>query len=121
MVLILGALGAGKLAYAHSLGYADAQIAQAVLDDRPALAGLETLVRSDPADADALFGALCKKELVLCCEVGCGVIPLDRADRAYREAVGRLCTRLAAEATAVVRVIAGIPVAIKGELPCARS
>ena len=118
MVLILGALGAGKLAYAHSLGYADAQIAQAVLDDRPALAGLETLVRSDPADADALFGALCKKELVLCCEVGSGVVPLDPGERAWREATGRLACALAKEAETVVRVTAGIPVVLKGEWKC---
>lgn len=28
-------------------------------------------------------------------EVGYGVVPIDAFDRAYREAVGRICTKLA--------------------------
>lgn len=118
MVLILGGVGAGKTEYARSLGFRDADFTHDCTDDRPVLADLETLMRGG---AEPPFDALCKKELVLCCEVGSGVIPLDRADRAYREAVGRMCVRLAKEATAVVRVTAGIPTAIKGTLPCARS
>lgn len=116
MVLILGGCGAGKTAYALSLGYTEADLSNDPSDGRPVLTGLEAVVREG---RDAPPDMLLKKELVLCAEVGSGVIPLDRADRAYREAVGRLCVQLAKEATAVVRVIAGIPVAIKGELPCA--
>ncbi len=118
MVLILGGFGAGKTAYARSLGYTDADFTTDVSDGKPVLVGLEALVRRDPEHADALFVPLCKKDLVLCCEVGSGVIPLEKADRAYREAVGRLCVRLAAEANAVVRIVAGIPTVLKGELPC---
>ena len=55
---------------------------------------------------------------MLCREVGSGVIPMDKADRDWREATGRLCCALAQEATAVIRIVAGIPVALKGELPC---
>ena len=118
MVLILGGVGAGKTAYARSLGYTDADFTTDVSDEKPVLCHLEALVRRDPDAADALFLPLLQKELVLCCEVGSGAIPLERTDRAYREAVGRLCVRLAKEASAVVRVVAGIPVVIKGELPC---
>ena len=46
------------------------------------------------------------------------MVPIDRADEAYREAVGRLCCALAAEADAIVRVTAGLPQYIKGEKPC---
>lgn len=56
--------------------------------------------------------------VVTCDEVGCGVVPIDRADEAYREAVGRLCCALAAGADAVMRVTAGLPQYIKGEKPC---
>lgn len=56
--------------------------------------------------------------VVTCDEVGCGVVPIDRADEAYREAVGRLCCALAEQADAVVRVTAGLPQYIKGEKPC---
>lgn len=118
MVLILGARGAGKADYVRSLGYSG--LGTALSDNSPVLYGLEALVRENPERADALLDALCKKELVVCQEVGGGVIPLQKEDRAYRDAVGRLCVRLAKEATAVVRVVAGIPIAVKGELPCAR-
>lgn len=56
--------------------------------------------------------------VITCDEVGCGVVPIDRADEAYREAVGRLCCALAAGADAVMRVTAGLPQYIKGEKPC---
>ena len=118
MVLILGGIGAGKTAYARSLGYTDADFTTDVSDEKPVLVGLEALVRRDPEQADALLLPLLQKELVLCCEVGSGVIPLERQDRVWRDAAGRLCVRLAKEASAVVRVVAGIPVVIKGELPC---
>ena len=39
-------------------------------------------------------------------------------ERRGREAVGRLCVRLAQRAECVVRMVCGIPTVIKGELPC---
>ena len=119
MVLILGGKGAGKKAYARSLGYTDAQMSADPASDAPVLLALEAAVRNDPDGAGALLSLLRNKAVVLCCEVGSGVIPLDRKDRVYREAVGRLCCALAKEADAVVRVVAGIPVVLKGEPPCA--
>ena len=114
MVLILGGAGAGKKEYARSLGFTDADFTTDVSDGKPVLYDLETIVRG----ADVPFDALLRKKLILCREVGSGVIPMDPKEREWREAVGRLCCALAKEATAVVRVVAGIPVALKGELPC---
>ena len=114
MVLILGGAGAGKKEYARSLGFTDADFSTDVSDGKPVLYDLETIVR----DADVPFDALLKKKLILCREVGSGVIPLDRSEREWREAVGRLCCALAKEATAVVRVVCGVPIVLKGELPC---
>ncbi|MBR4906671.1 MAG: bifunctional adenosylcobinamide kinase/adenosylcobinamide-phosphate guanylyltransferase [Clostridia bacterium] len=114
MVLILGGAGAGKKEYARSLGFTDADFSTDVSDGKPVLYDLETIVR----DVDVPFDALLKKKLILCREVGSGVIPLDRSEREWREAVGRLCCALAKEATAVVRVVCGIPTVLKGKLPC---
>ena len=47
-------------------------------------------------------------------EVGYGVVPVNRTDRLYREAVGRVCTRLASYSTRVTRVVCGIGNVIKG-------
>ena len=57
-----------------------------------------------------LYGDLA---VLICDEVGCGVTPLDRGDREWREQVGRACCRLAAEAEAVYRVHCGVGVRIK--------
>ena len=118
MVLILGGLGSGKTEFARSMGYADADFSSDAFSSHPVLDHLEALVRSDPDAAMALLPALLKKEIVICCEVGSGVIPMNREDRAYREAVGRLCAALAGKATAVVRLVCGIPTVLKGELSC---
>ena len=46
-------------------------------------------------------------------EVGSGVVPLDPEERTWREAVGRVGCRIAAEADEVYRVVAGIAQRIK--------
>lgn len=114
MILVIGARSSGKREYVKSLGYADGDIADAVLDGRPAVMNLQDIVARDPSGAMDLLPELLKKEAVICCEVGSGVIPLERSDRDMREATGRLCVALAREAEKVVRLVAGIPVTIKG-------
>ena len=46
-------------------------------------------------------------------EVGYGVVPMDAFERAYREAVGRVCTSLAAHSSRVTRVVCGIGTVIR--------
>ena len=120
MVLIIGGEGSGKRTFARSLGYAEDEMTREIGSSLPVFCQLEQVLREDPSLADALLEPLCEKELVLCCEVGSGVIPISREERQAREATGRLCVRLAQRADAVVRMVAGIPTAIKGELPCGR-
>ncbi len=48
-------------------------------------------------------------------EVGYGVVPVEAFDRKYREAVGRVCTKLAAYSRKVTRVICGIGTVIKND------
>ena len=55
--------------------------------------------------------------MVVATGVGGGVVPVDREERAAREAAGRLACLLARRADAVVRVFCGIPVVLKGKLP----
>lgn len=118
MLLIVGGEGSGKRTFAKSLGYNDNDIADAVLNDCPVLYHLEQMVFADPDCTDALLAALEGKEVVISNEVGSGVIPANRAERAGREATGRLCVLLAQKADCVVRMVSGIPTVIKGDLPC---
>ena len=50
-------------------------------------------------------------------QVGGGVVPIDPAARAAREAAGRLACLLAARADCVVQMFCGLPTILKGELP----
>ena len=114
MMLVIGGHAAGKLDYIKSLGYSDGDISENASDNKPVLYGLQKLVAQSPENAPSLLPALLNKKVVVCDEVGSGVIPLERRDRAAREATGRLCVLLAAYADTVVRVVAGIPTVIKG-------
>ncbi|MBS6396132.1 MAG: bifunctional adenosylcobinamide kinase/adenosylcobinamide-phosphate guanylyltransferase [Clostridiales bacterium] len=48
-------------------------------------------------------------------ELGYGVVPVDRFDRAYREKTGRVCCEIAKEAAKVHRVVCGMGTVIKGD------
>lgn len=65
-------------------------------------------------DLAALAQQLARNEVVIATEVGGGVVPVDKNERAAREAAGRLGCLLAQRADAVVRVFCGIPVYLKG-------
>ena len=51
--------------------------------------------------------------VVVADETGCGVVPIEQNDRAWREAAGRALCVLAQKAETVTRVICGIGVRIK--------
>lgn len=115
MILVIGGAAAGKRTYVErEFGIARQDIAEAVLDDRPAVSGVQELLRV--TDGEVLFPKLLEKQVVICDEVGSGVIPLDAGDRVWREAVGHLCCALSEEAEAVVRVFCGIPTVLKGTI-----
>ena len=71
------------------------------------------------AEAGLMAGlALCAAPVVIVSnEVGASVVPENALARRFREAQGRLNQKLATKAGLVVNVIAGLPQALKGELP----
>lgn len=102
MILVVGGIASGKRSYVQSLGYADEQV---VYD-------LEKTLRAGPLTSKA-FDELTHREVVVCAEVGLGVVPMDANERVWRELVGRTCCELANRADTVVRMVCGIPVVIK--------
>lgn len=108
-VLYIGGAAQGKETLARRLHGPHAQIA----------ANLHLSVRrmlEEGKDPMTLLPAL-RGKIVICDELGCGVIPAGAFDRLWREKTGRLCCALAEEAALVVRVTAGLPQVLKGELP----
>ena len=112
MLLITGPLFAGKRdCAAKLLGVPMERLADLAVWD------VQDLAAAAP-DLTALADALAARPVVIATEVGGGVVPVDPAQRAAREAAGRLSCLLAARAETVVRVCCGIPQLLKGEWPC---
>ena len=53
-------------------------------------------------------------EIIICTEVGNGVVPLDRIDNQMRESVCRILSIISEKSTRVIRIYYGIPSVIKG-------
>ena len=118
MILVVGGLASGKRAYVSSLGYGPGECSGVLSDALPVLLDAEELVRDEQVDPVALAERLAAgKQVVTCCEVGSGIVPVEPGERAWRERVGALSKELAARATVVVRMVSGIPQALKGVLP----
>lgn len=124
MEMIIGGAYQGKTDYAKEkypeLNWIDGALAseeelmtaQGVLDFQKYIC--EELKRCD--DVSELAEKIISRnpELVIVSqEVGYGVVPVDAFDRKYREAVGRVCTKLAAYSSKVTRVVCGIGTVIK--------
>lgn len=107
MIFITGPLYSGKRDYACSLLNCGAEELEghAVWDVQDLAAGCD--------DLPALADQLAQHEVVIATEVGGGVVPVDREERAAREAAGRLSVLLARRAERVVRVFCGLPMVLK--------
>ena len=114
MLLVIGGIASGKHAYVRSLGYDEVDFSDDPSSSAPVLEGLDELLRKGSLDDRSRMQVLAK-DVVICCEVGSGVVPIDPGERAWRERVGRMCGELAASATKVVRMVCGIPVTLKPE------
>ncbi len=57
--------------------------------------------------------ALEKDSVIVCREVGCGIVPVEKTEALWREITGRSACMIAKAATEVYKVQAGIPEKIK--------
>lgn len=129
MKLITGGAFQGKVSYAKEYsGISDAEIvcaesasAEDIMRCR-AVSGLHLLIKSasiPPSEAAAFVDGIYESNpniIIICDEVGSGIVPLERSDRDWREAVGRACCRAAELSELVVRIHCGLPHVIKGQL-----
>ena len=111
MIFVTGPLFAGKKEYVcQALGWSEEDLSQKAAWDVQDLA-------AQAEDLEALANDLSAKYPVLIAtEVGGGVVPVDEAQRAAREAAGRLACLLAARAETVVRLFCGLPTVLKGRI-----
>ncbi len=120
MIFITGGVFQGKEAFAREAFQAKETVEAAEacaeqLERCGCILNYHRIVRRQvEAGEDALSAAreLLKKnpEVILTMdEVGCGAVPMEKAERLYREEVGRVGSYFAKEAKAVYRVVCGIP------------
>ena len=67
-------------------------------------------------DAAAFIKNLYEKNpsvVIVSNELGCGVVPVERFDRMWREMVGRMCVCAAGYSDEVVRVVCGLGMKLK--------
>ena len=119
MILIIGGCASGKRTFAQKLGYSRTDMKDAELPATVVYNAQNLIPREeDPKiSVPTMFGLL-DCDVVILNEVGNGVHPLDRAERDWRELVGRVTCDLADKADVVIRMVCGIPTVLKGELPC---
>ncbi|MEI3263342.1 MAG: bifunctional adenosylcobinamide kinase/adenosylcobinamide-phosphate guanylyltransferase [Gemmiger sp.] len=72
---------------------------------------------ANATDLEKLADELAAYDVVIATEIGGGIVPIDPAERAAREAAGRLACLLAARASCVVEMFCGLSTVLKGELP----
>lgn len=120
MILIIGGRACGKEEYARELtGITPVPCGRDEALTCPVIADFQETVRLLDSLQEPLMPYLARliaenpDAVVLCDEVGMGVVPLEAKDRTWRENVGRACTELAKHAQTVTRVVCGIPVPIK--------
>lgn len=124
--LILGGSFQGKLSFALQLtGLSPDNVADGDSPndwlEKPILNGIHRGIRQlllEESDPYTIVDKILDKNpnaVILCDEIGCGIVPLDPKERECREVTGRICCMLAKQAQRVIRVQCGIPQVIQGD------
>jgi adenosyl cobinamide kinase/adenosyl cobinamide phosphate guanylyltransferase len=108
MVLIFGGAYQGKLSYAKNryenreiVGDFEKWILELVKSGADVNMEVRTFIEEHP------------EAVIICCDISCGVVPVDSVMRKWREAVGRSLALLSRASDEVIRMFCGIPTRIK--------
>ena len=124
MILIIGGVYQGKLRYARETwNVPEEQVFTCTGTEidftMPCIDHIEDFVLASVRsgqDAAACFGEHrdeWKDSVLICQDITCGVVPMGADMRQWRDATGRLCQYLAAEADTVIRMFCGLPQKLK--------
>lgn len=129
MKLIIGGYAQGKLNYAVTkYNVAEDHVFESVLPSSEEAEKLEGVVIvsslhkwikkriKEGGRPEEEISSFVKKNpdcIIICDEIGNGIVPMDPFERVYRERTGRIQVKLAADAEEVERVVCGIAQKIK--------
>lgn len=111
MIFVIGGYKSGKKQFViNNFNYNEKDFSKNILDNCKVLYDLHEL---EFLNQEKVICSLLEKEIVICNEIGCGLVPINKNDRVQRENMGRLCIELAQKSECVYRVYAGIGIKIK--------
>ncbi|MGN1318987.1 MAG: bifunctional adenosylcobinamide kinase/adenosylcobinamide-phosphate guanylyltransferase [Lachnospirales bacterium] len=119
MILFIGGMGQGKLDVA--LNYKNGKVFDGKKDDILKINDYDIInkfnfvikrLMENGSDIEKFVDNI-ENEIVICDEVGNGVVPIDKFETDYRENVGRACCKLAKKSEKVIRVFCGMEQIIK--------
>ena len=84
--------------------------------DGKAVYNLHDYIKNNNISNITDFANSLRDKVIICNEIGCGVIPINKELDNWREITGRVCCEIASFADIVIRVTAGIPQFIKGRI-----
>ena len=131
MILIIGGFAQGKLhyvkqRYVHCEDEREVADLDGTLELPTGTGALQVIVNhlhryireqlrqgTDPEGMIENFGREHPDCILICDEIGNGIVPMEAEERTYRERTGRILEQLAAQADEVVRVVCGIGQKIK--------
>jgi len=131
MILIIGGFAQGKLhyvkqRYVHCEDGREVAVLDGTLELPTGTGALQVIVNhlhryireqlrqgTDPEGMIEYFGREHPDCILICDEIGNGIVPMEAEERIYRERTGRILEQLAAQADEVVRVVCGIGQKIK--------
>jgi len=129
MVLITGGAYQGKKDYAlRTFGFNELDIADGSVCNKEDIFSAKCVTNyhifvkrmlEESADIIAVTKQLCTENenaVVIMNEIGCGIVPLEKKDRIWREMAGKCGCIIAENADTVIRLSNSIPVAIKGKI-----
>ena len=119
MELIIGGAYQGKLTYAREkYALKDTDICTCTAEEEPdvsrrCIRRLEEYVLGCLRRGEEPTLKFKKNAVLICRDISAGIVPIDPEQRAWREAVGRYLSALAARADTVTRVFCGLPQQLK--------
>jgi len=124
MILILGGAYQGKLNFAKSkFSLSDGDIFLCSGTDldfsKPCIYALEEFSYAciqagiDPVEKIKSSRHRLEHTIFICQDIFCGVVPMERQLRLWRDATGKLCQYLSSEAEAVYRIYCGLEQRLK--------
>lgn len=117
MILIIGGAFQGKLDFAkNAFSLTDEQICDCKKDtdlSKQCIYHFEQYILDCIRNDKPVDFTPGEKQIIICEDIFCGVVPIDPVMRKWREETGRICAKLSKESDKVYRIFCGLEQQIK--------